>query len=349
VLRLMAFLGTVFLSAVFGTWLSIRLAKAKEYLDHPNAIKIHVIPVPRLGGIGIFCGLLSGFTFLFWEASAPDRSILIVSLTALLTVLIAGVVDDVYTLSPRWKLAGLAIGALILAVWFAPPLIAPGVLGGALSFLTIIGMANAMNLIDGIDGLAGSIALIAFIFFAVLFQVSEAGLAAGLAAAGTAATTGFLLFNRHPARTFMGDSGSLLLGTLLGFLLIRAAHLSWTHIWSGLLICIVPIWDTAAAIVRRLRGHGSIFEGDRCHSYDLLYERTQSYALTISGMIGTAILCGLAGLAVLFGSSIIFQVIVTFLLLGLLLIASLWLGVFVPEKLQSDKHSRAQEAKLRQS
>ena len=331
-LRLIAFLGAAFLSAVCGTWLSIRLAKAKKYLDQPNAIKIHDIPVPRLGGIGIFCGLLSGYIFLFWEASASERTVLMMSLTALLTVLIAGVADDVYTLSPRWKLAGLAIGALILAVWFAPPLIAPGILGGVLSFLVIVGMANAVNLIDGMDGLAGSIALIACGFFAILFLVSGVDLSSGLAAAGTAATAGFLLFNRHPARTFMGDSGSLLLGSYLGFLLIRAAYLSWTHIWAGLLICIVPIWDTAAAIIRRLRGHRSIFEGDRRHSYDLLFERTQSYAQTMFGMIGTAVLCGSAGLAVLLSGSIIVRIIVTLVLSGLLLIASFWLGVFVPEK-----------------
>lgn len=265
----LAAFGVSAFSTVLFTPLTIRIAERFKVMDKPGPRKIHLKSIPRMGGLAIFAGI--AFTFLMLSIfSAPLRDLILqhskplffLALGAIVLFLM-GLVDDARGLTPRTKLrVQVVAGMLAFYGGFQFNLIPIGPLAGgwlailASLMLTIfwtVGTTNAVNLIDGLDGLASGITAIALSVLGFI-SIRNGHLATALAAfIAAGAAFGFLWHNRHPAKIFLGDSGSMLLGFLLATLSIEGAKQG--SLVASLLvpICLLylPILDTTLAIVRR--------------------------------------------------------------------------------------------------
>lgn len=293
------------------TFLTVPLAKqialALKAVDYPGARRINKVPIPRMGGIAIFLGLAAalavqyfGTKVLGWPPaliSHPSLDINYMLLAVSVAVVFAtGALDDVFQLSPKAKLAGqifaaaLAVasgltisrvidpfnsGAYLELGWVAIPI----------TIVYLVAFSNIINLIDGLDGLATGItgiAALAMLYYALMFgRVDAAALSIALAACCAA----FLRYNFNPASIFLGDSGALTLGFLLG--VISLLNVSRTAALTSMLIPLivagVPIIDTFSAIVRRTRAHVSMGQADKGHLHHRLmqegYNQRQSVVL----------------------------------------------------------------------
>ena len=256
-------------------------------MDYPDARKVHKIPMPRLGGLGIYGGFLLGY-MIFGEHTAIMNSVLIGSFVLIIT----GIIDDIKPIPAKVKFVGQTIAALIV-VFYGNLLLSDvsffgiylnfGYLAYPITILFILGCINCMNLIDGLDGLASGISSIFFLTVGVIaiFQgISD--LAYVLTFIMLGSTLGFLIHNFNPASIFMGDSGSMFLGfimsviTLLGF-----KTLITSSIIIPLFILIVPILDTLCAIIRRKLKGESIDTPDKCHFHHQFLKRNMSVRTTV--------------------------------------------------------------------
>lgn len=244
-------------SAVALVGLSIPLARVLGIVDKPGEIKIHSLPTPRFGGIGIVV------TIIFWGVHTGTLSGW--ALLGLLIIAATGALDDRYNLSPRMRLVAELIAGLALGLHFWSGL---GWLGLVMGMVLVPVMANAVNLIDGMNGLASGNAMISAAGLAVLLWAMQ--LEALLAIIVVGSLLGFLVWNYPKAKTFMGDSGSLSTGYMLAMLLIFSATHGWiTFLAAGIMVSF-PLYDMAAGIIRRWRRGKPIFDGDRDHTYDRL-------------------------------------------------------------------------------
>lgn len=270
------------------TPLAKRLAVRWNAIDYPDARRINTVPMPRIGGLAIFCGLVAalitqyiGTVCFNWPVVlVPHPSLAInyhLLALSVLVIFLTGLVDDIRSLSPLQKLVGQVIAACLAAASglligdvvnpFGPGELHLGWVAYPITVIYLVAFANIINLIDGLDGLAAGITAIAslslFVFALLAGRVDAAALAIALAGC----CLGFLRFNFHPASIFMGDSGALTLGFLLGIIALlcvrRTAAL--TTIIVPLIVAGVPIIDTFAAIVRRRRGHTGIAHADKGH------------------------------------------------------------------------------------
>lgn len=256
-------------------------------LDIPNERKVHTKPMPRLGGVGIYAGFLLGY-MIFGEQTATMNSILIGSFVLLVT----GMIDDIKPLKSSSKLIGQIIAALII-VFYGNILLGDASIFGfyidfklwayPITILFILGCINCMNLIDGLDGLAGGISSIFFLTIGIIaYCQGKLGLSFVITFIMLGSTLGFLIHNFHPARIFMGDSGSMFLGfmiaviTLLGFKTIITSS-----IIIPLFILFVPILDTFCAIIRRKLKGERIDTPDKSHFHHQLLRRNYSVVVTV--------------------------------------------------------------------
>ena len=294
------------LITVFATPFAAQIAKRFGVLDIPDQdLKPHVKPTPYLGGAAICLGwcaaVVAGLVMidgLQWRVIVP----VLLGGVAMSTI---GLVDDMREIPPKLRLG---LGALIIVTvmvfihfnsegglrltdsfFSLMGIKLPALVALPLSFLLglfiVLGACNSTNLIDGLDGLcAGVTAIISLGFFVLASYLAiheySRDLNSGrlvMAVAILGATLGFLPFNSNPARIFMGDAGSVLLGYNCGMMILlfdERGQLRW--MLGGLMIFALPIFDTALAIVRRWRSGRSIFEGDRSHFYDQLIDRGMS-------------------------------------------------------------------------
>jgi UDP-GlcNAc:undecaprenyl-phosphate/decaprenyl-phosphate GlcNAc-1-phosphate transferase len=280
-----------------------RLAFRLGAVDTPSdPRKVHREPVPTLGGVAMLAGFLvamvvawalPGFGPLFGSTSEP-----IALLVGALFIAGIGVADDLVGLAPTVKLAGQIVAALGVVV-FGIQLVyvwVPGLdvvalspdLGLPLTILALVAMINAVNLIDGLDGLAAGVAMIAAVAFYLFTVRSEpSGLAEAIPTSATLVaaivagmSAGFLVHNWHPARIFMGDTGAMLLGLLLGAAGIafvgRTTAPSNADFYGSVpllvpaLVLAIPFLDTAFAVARRAVTRQPISMADKGHLHHLL-------------------------------------------------------------------------------
>ena len=256
-------------------------------LDIPNERKVHKTPMPRLGGLGIYGGFLLGY-MVFGEHTAIMNSILIGSFILIIT----GMIDDIKPLNPFPKFIGQLASALIVVIYgnlllrdvtFLGLYIDFKIFAYPITVLFILGCINCLNLIDGLDGLAAGISSIFFLTIGIIayFQ-GRIGLSFVLTFIMLGSTLGFLVHNFNPAKIFMGDSGSMFLGfiisviTLLGFKTILTSS-----IIIPLCILVVPILDTACAIIRRKLKGESIGTPDKSHFHHQLLRRNCGVRKTV--------------------------------------------------------------------
>jgi len=267
------------------------IARKLGAIDKPDGErKIHKRPIPRLGGvaiyIGILTGILSGAGYLFFKKQAillnPHNLIGIMIGSTFITLL--GIADDFFSLKPSEKYLGQIAGAFI-AIFFgftisflnlpACATFALGYWAIPVTIFWITAMINIMNFIDGLDGLAAGVASIAGLsFLAYLLQKQNVTLAL-IVAALIGSSLAFLRYNFYPAKIFMGDSGSMLLGYLFGVISVNGVikSLSAFSLLVPIVIMGVPIIDTFLAILRRASAGKPITEADSKHIHHTLLHR----------------------------------------------------------------------------
>ncbi len=307
---------TSFVITAFSIPTIITVAKAKRLFDFPDSRKLHSRIVPTLGGLGIFMGFI--FSMTFWTNFVNCWHLQFV-LTSLIVISVIGIKDDIIGLSPFKKAIGQIVAASIVVVWGhlrinnMYNIFGIGQLPEFTSILftifTILVIINAYNLIDGIDGLAGSLGVVASVAFGILFLLNaDNNQQAILAFALTGALLAFLWFNFTPARIFMGDTGSMLLGFILAYLAIEFLEVpkntnivifkNFTRPLITMSILFLPLYDLVRVFTIRLFKRRSPFKPDQNHLHHMLL--MLGFSHTSSTLIMSLFACLLIGLAILF-------------------------------------------------
>ena len=252
-----------FPASVLTTAAAIGVARRKGWLVHPRADRWSQAAVAKFGGVSI----LLSFSACSHRISRPPRPLLTVAfLTAAMGLV--GLVDDIFRLRPSYKFAAQFVIAAV-AVWSGVvyQLFQVSSLNYAFTFLWILGVTNALNLLDNMDGLAAGVSVIAATSL-LLIGHSSGPMAIGLLAMA-AALLGFLVFNFHPAKIFMGDTGSLAVGFFLACSAVsKAGHVSamFSIVFVPGLVLFLPIFDTLlVSVTRRLNGR-AISAGAKDHT-----------------------------------------------------------------------------------
>lgn len=329
VLRAYQHLGVIALVAtVFLTPLAMRIAHRFGVLDIPDQkLKPHARPIPYLGGTAICVAWTLALIVAMVTGMCGWRVVLPLLLGGVAMSML-GLADDVRNVSPKIRLiiGTVVIGATIILSRVGFTLVDSLLVGLAsvvgidipvpafvtvtvsvlIGIFLVLGTCNSANLIDGLDGLStGVTSIMSFGFFllAALLAVrgySETGdpVRLTLAIAMFGASLGFLPWNFNPARIFMGDAGSVLLGYNCGILILLFAERSGTVRWvvGALMLFSLPAFDTALAMFRRWAAGRSIFEGDRSHFYDQLVQRGLSVRQTVLVCYGLTVVYAALGL-----------------------------------------------------
>jgi UDP-GlcNAc:undecaprenyl-phosphate GlcNAc-1-phosphate transferase len=269
------------------------MARRLGVVDAPGGRRVNQLPVPRLGGLALFLGLLVP-ALAFLHLGHQTRGLLLGAAVAV-TV---GIVDDFRGLPWYAKLGGQAAAAGVLTgfgVWvdrFTFPFVGihtlPSSVGIPLTIVWIVAIMNMVNFLDGLDGLAAGVAAIAGLTFSVIALSLGKVDAAVVSAIVFGACVGFLRHNFYPARIFMGDSGALLLGYVLAAVSVQGLlkTAATVALFFPLLVLAVPIVDTTFVVVRRLKHGERIFEADQAHLHHRFLRRGFSQrraAITIWG------------------------------------------------------------------
>lgn len=264
----------------------IHAAQEKKLYDIPDERKLHRQPIPALGGIGIFSGFVTAFLLsaTFYESGNKFQYLL----AAALIIFFVGLKDDLLNISPFKKFLGQLLAAAIIC--FKGGLVIsnmdgflgiyelPDMVAYLLTILTIVVIINAYNLIDGVDGLATGLSLISATAFAVFFLLNDNIVFACLATSLIGALLAFLIFNAQPAKIFMGDTGSMMLGLLHAIMVIQfictAAQAPVFPVQAapamGFALLFVPLFDTLRVFSFRMLKGASPFTPDRNHIHHIL-------------------------------------------------------------------------------
>ncbi len=269
-----------FATAVVLVPVAMVVARRTGIVDRPGPLKPQSEPVPYLGGVAVFLAALVG--------AAAGHPLVIVPLTG---AVVLGVLDDRLDMPASVRLA--AQGAIGAGVAVVVPTKVGGVGGGVLVAVLAVVLMNGVNFLDGLDALAGGVVMLGCVSFAVLLHHGGRDFAAALAAA----VVGFLLYNRPPARVYLGDAGAYVLGAGLALLLAWA----WAPGTRGpvsvasLVVVALPVAEVVFAVVRRVRSRQAVTSGDRRHPYDLAVQRGwRRGAAALGYMGGEIVLCAVA-------------------------------------------------------
>ena len=307
-----------FVVAAVLAWLLVPVAERVAWrigaIDYPKTRSLHTDPTPKLGGLAIFVGTsVAAILFLPW--AEQTQALLI----GAVVIVVVGVLDDVFDLHPLLKLAGQTVAAAVPvlngvnAASFTLPFVG-GVnlravelfdvgllgsvhLGHVLTILGIVAVINVINLIDGVDGLAAGVCVIsaaALSVIALSLDKPGAGVLAALTAGGA---LGFLRHGFPPASSFMGDTGSNLLGYLLGAVAVQGALKTnaVVALILPLVVLAVPILDTGFVIAKRIKYRQPIYRADRWHFHHRMANIGFSQRRTLAYLYGwAAIMAGLA-------------------------------------------------------
>ncbi len=268
-----------FLVTLAVTPFAIWLAHKNNWVDVPNERKIHTQPMPRIGGLGILAGIVVGF---FLTAIFESSNWVLWLLIPVMLISVMGFIDDVRGLSFKTKFLVQIMASILAVVFvgvnisgFTNPLththINFGLLGPVITVVWIVGITNAVNLSDGLDGLAAGLSAISALTLAIT-SARNSMAAALISLSVFSSAVGFLRYNFHPAKTFMGDTGSQLLGFTLAVIAVKGASLSASTLSLAipLLAIGVPILDTIYAFARRMIKGGNPFLPDKKHIHHQL-------------------------------------------------------------------------------
>jgi UDP-GlcNAc:undecaprenyl-phosphate GlcNAc-1-phosphate transferase len=299
----------------------ITVAEWKKLFDVPDSRKLHLTPVPSLGGLGIFAGVVMSLLLSVSFRESPEFQYFT---AAALVIFFLGMKDDILVISPMKKLLGQFIAAFIVMQRGGVKIVSmhgflglqeiPEAMSVSLTLFTIIVVVNSFNLIDGIDGLAATLGIITTSVFGIYFFNNGELPYALLSFITTGSLLGFLIFNHSPARIFMGDTGSLLLGMVNAILVVHfiaGAGRVTTPVQlvaspaMGFAILMVPLFDTLRVFSLRILNRRSPFSPDKNHIHHLLLDlglkhSSVTYVLATANLLMIGLAYALSG----FGSTV---------------------------------------------
>ncbi|MCQ2559899.1 MAG: undecaprenyl/decaprenyl-phosphate alpha-N-acetylglucosaminyl 1-phosphate transferase [Clostridia bacterium] len=343
------------ISLLITPWVKKKALKWKA-VDIPDARKVHRTIMPRMGGLGIYLAFAAGILI-----ALPLNLEIIGLLVGMTLILLVGIWDDLKGMNAYLKFAAQIGAALIVIPFglevlsFTNPLtnawmeISPWI-GVPITVFWLVAVTNAVNLIDGLDGLASGVALIAALTMAAVaytqfargtldFQMQDVVLPLLLAGA----IAGFLPHNYHPAKIFLGDTGSLLLGFTLASVSIMSTTkgAAATSVIMPLIILALPLLDTLFAIVRRVNTRKPIFQPDKGHLHHCLLARGFSHLHAVWFIYAISLVMGI--LAVVLNLMVSRKIMIITLLITVLVI--LWgsysLGIFGVKEEKKDQQKEA--------
>ena len=282
----------------------IEVARRKKLFDEPDERKVHKMVIPTLGGLGIF----GGFILATLIGSPVGSTELQYFVAAAIVIFFLGIKDDILVLSAAKKFIGQLVAAGIV-IKFGGVQISNmhGFLGIdsisnftsiVFTLFTIIVIINSFNLIDGVDGLAGSLGLLTALVFGTYFFYTGQLLYAVMAFSLAGSLVGFLIYNLSPAKIFMGDTGSLLIGLINAILVIKFINMAGSPAVTfpleatpaiGFAILIVPLFDTLRVFALRIVTRRSPFSPDRNHVHHFLLEMGFSHSKITMLCVGSNI------------------------------------------------------------
>jgi len=271
----------------------INVAEMKKLFDMPDERKVHHSPITPLGGLGIFAGFVFGCLLTLHFNQYADLQYF---MAAALVIFFLGLKDDILVISPVKKFIGQVLAAFIIVYYggiqirsmhgFLGVYQLPEMFSLLLTYFAVIVVINSFNLIDGVDGLAGSLGLLSTVVFGVYFLYVNMLPYAVIAFSLAGSLLAFLIFNFQPAKIFMGDTGSLLVGTINAILVIKFINVANTGDVSfpilaspavGFTILMIPLLDTLRVFGIRMFHRRSPFSPDRNHIHHLLLDRGFSH------------------------------------------------------------------------
>lgn len=298
--------GLAFLITFFSIPVIIKVAKDKKLFDEPEERKIHKEVIPTLGGLGIFAGFIIATLM---GIPPAEVSPLQYFLAAIMLIFFMGIKDDILILTAGKKFIGQLVAAGIIIKFGGIEIKNMyGILGvhaltPSASFLitlfTIVVITNSFNLIDGVDGLAGSLGLLTTLLFGTYFYFSEQILYAVMSLSLAGGLSAFLIYNFHPAKIFMGDTGSLLIGLVNSILVIQFINTASlpgalfpveSAPAIGFAVLLVPLFDTLRVVGLRLLSRRSPFCPDRNHIHHFLLDLGLSHRMIAISCVFTNIL-----------------------------------------------------------
>ncbi|ATX81982.1 UDP-GlcNAc:undecaprenyl-phosphate GlcNAc-1-phosphate transferase [Mariprofundus ferrinatatus] len=296
---------TVLILSLLLTPLSAHFAAFVGAVDHPVERSVHKTVMPRMGGLGMALSLLVILPLLV----DIDR-ILLGFLAGLLIATLTGVADDIWAISPKLKFAGQVIASVVFIelsgvqmdsfgdLFSFGDITFPGLWAFLITLVCLLGVTNSMNLSDGLDGLSGGITAISCFFLGAFALGINNGNAFLLLTAILAAVLGFLKFNTHPAKLFMGDTGSLMLGFALASVGVMLGSSGKMAPISVAIILGIPVVDTILVMSRRIVKRKSPFHPDKTHIHHRLLALGFSHATVVSMIYVGMISFGLLALVV---------------------------------------------------
>ncbi|MGM7634590.1 glycosyltransferase family 4 protein [Bacillus sp. Hm123] len=297
-----------------------KLAIAVGAVDKPNYRKVHQRIMPRMGGLAIFISFMIGMFVLQPQADFNFAIIL-----GGVIIIITGVLDDRFELSAKVKLAGQLLAALVVVVYGGVQMEDINLpFGGQMEFgyfsipltiLWIVGITNAINLIDGLDGLAAGVSSIALFTISLMAYMKGDLYVMSVALLVLGSTLGFLHYNFHPAKIFMGDTGALFLGYIISVLaLLGFKNVTVVSLIIPIIILGVPITDTFFAIIRRKVNKQPLSAPDKSHLHHCLLRMGYTHKQTVMIIYAIASMFGLAAviftMATIWGAIVLIAVLV---------------------------------------
>lgn len=295
-----------------------------QILDKPDGnLKLQKESVPYLGGLAVSLSFLICLSLTF-EFNKEVLGILLAGSV----IIILGLIDDFGVLTPKIKLLGQAVSALVLIksgiyiklVFLQPAIAIP------LSFLWLIAIINAFNLIDIMDGLSTGVAFIAALFLFIVAVINERFLIAVLTSALAGSLLGFLKYNFKPAKIYLGDTGSMFIGLVLGALAMIGSYTTHNNLAciAPVIILGVPIFDTLLVIYIRLKRRMSILKGSPDHFALRLRKWKLSVPQTVILSYAISVFLGINAIVIMFVNDKI-----AFNIVGILIILALISGYFL--------------------
>ena len=325
-----------FLITFFAIPIIIQVAKDKKLFDEPDERKVHKTVIPTLGGIGIFAGFIIATLMGVPSGIASELQYFVAAATV---IFFLGLKDDILILSASKKFIGQLIAAGIIIKFGGVQINnMHGFLGIyeishiasiVLTIFTIIVITNSFNLIDGVDGLAGSLGVLTTLVFGTYFFFAGQLAYAVMAFAMTGSIIAFLIYNFSPAKIFMGDTGSLLLGLINSILVIKFINVAGNPATAfgleaspaiGFAILMIPLFDTLRVFALRILDRRSPFSPDRTHVHHFLLDLGLNHRMVTFTCVATNI--------VFIAMAYFLRALGTTTLLGILLVSAfIFIGI----------------------
>ena len=279
----------------------IAISKKLNIVDKPNFRKVHTQPVSVLGGTVILFSFLIGI----WISHPMEREIKPLIIGSFI-MYVVGLIDDICDLKPLLKLLGQVVAASVIVFYGITidfisfpmgPTIHFGFLSIPITIIWIVAITNAINLIDGLDGLASGVSIIALLTIAFIAILQGNIFITMICSVLIGSLLGFLFFNFHPAKIFLGDSGALMIGFIIGFVsLLGFKNITFISLFFPIIILAVPFIDTLFAMIRRVKKGQHIMQADKSHLHHKLLALGYSHRQTVLLIYSIAILFSLSSI-----------------------------------------------------